>query len=82
MGHVISLDALQRRALWLVAVMLLLGLLIAATGLYASMATESLSTTGCPSGVIVSEHLKNVTISYGQVIMGEHNGSTRRWLSG
>lgn len=55
MSPVLPLDALQRRALWLVLATLALGLLIVATGLYASTSTENLSTTGWPSGVIVSE---------------------------
>ncbi|XP_048105099.1 transmembrane protein 255B-like [Alosa alosa] len=45
-------EALQRRSLCLVLVLLLLSLLIVATGVYISTATESLSTSGCPSGVI------------------------------
>ncbi|XP_041922778.1 transmembrane protein 255B-like [Alosa sapidissima] len=46
-------EALQRRSLCLVLVLLLLSLLIVATGVYISTATESLSTSGCPSGVIL-----------------------------
>ncbi|XP_063075970.1 transmembrane protein 255B-like [Engraulis encrasicolus] len=45
-------ETLRRRVLCLVLGMLLLSLVIVATGTYASRATDSLSTTGCPSGFI------------------------------
>ncbi|XP_031415248.2 transmembrane protein 255B-like [Clupea harengus] len=52
MSHVVPPDALRRRTLCLVLGVLLLSLLIVATGLYVSTATESLNTTGCPSGFV------------------------------